>query len=579
MKRIERIYQTAALLSLIALVTACIHDDDFENLIPDTPPTSATSLTITVTDGAFSGKPETFNADADSPATRAVESGYATEFTTGDRIGLYVEEVAVNEFNVPTQVKRMLHTNLCLTYNGTTWTLPPGEKFTYTVPETDCDIRYFAYYPYQSEMTDNEPDGKCANRTTIASSAPEFFHQLIDNWQPLNDQSTYAAYTSSDLMVAQGNMASRTDTNGFTLTFTMQHQMALAVIRLPHTVCTYTESIGGTDIAKNYDLYTGSSKGVFGCWFENHHTARRLIKPSSATSFPNNYYYDQDFKKHSFDLQFPNNAIGSGRYKLYTIDRATETTMERSLTAGDFYMKDGTIVSKEAFGGNTLPDDVKKDCIGVVFWVGEKWNPVVNANYHWTMDGVKGDPLLKRDYPRCTHGMVVALTDASPDKKSWSSGKVELYGWLYGFSPFDADEQRDRYLFLDTPSWYGYIHARCLEIYRNNTHYTTEAYDAVEEYAQTIATPTDCSGWFFPGEYELSVMVFGTIDYKEDYGMPAILNAQFDKAGGDRFKEDECYWGSKNMSQDYVNCVSFKDNKKYAVEKDKLGYARAVLAF
>lgn len=569
MKQIERIYKTAALLSLITLATACIHDDDFSDLVPDTPPTSTTSLIITVADGAFSN----------SPATRAVESGYATEFTTGDCIGLYVEEVEINELNVPTQVKRMLHTNLCLTYNGTTWTLPPGKKLTYTDPETGCDIRYFAYYPYQPDMTGNEPDGKYADGTSIASAAPEFFHQLIDNWQPLDDQSTYADYTSSDLMVAQGNMAPRTDTNGFTLTFTMQHQMALAVIRLPHTVCTYTESIGGTDIAKSYDLYTGSSKGVFGCWFENHYTARRLVKPSTETSFPNNYYYDPDFKKHSFDLQISNNAIGSGRYKLYTIDYATESTKERPLAAGDFYMKNGTVVPKEAFDSSTLPEGVQENCLGVVFWVGEKWNPVVSANYHWTMDGVKGDPLLKRDYPGCTHGMVVALTDASPDKKSWSSNKDELYYWLSKLSPFDDDERRDRYLILNTLSWYGYTFARCLEIYRNNTHCTTEAYDAIKAYAQTIATPTGCSGWFFPGEYELSVMVFGTIDYKADYGMPAILNAQFNKAGGNKFKEDACYWGSKNGSQDDVTCVSFKDNQKHAVKKDELGYVRAVLAF
>ena len=117
-------HHTAALLMLpvvlMVLVGACTADDGFVPSPGEAPATSAPPLTITVTDGAYAPAPAANDEDdATTPATRAVERGYGTEFTAGDKIGLY--EVTEkergdggSEYSVIIQNR-----NLCLTYDGT----------------------------------------------------------------------------------------------------------------------------------------------------------------------------------------------------------------------------------------------------------------------------------------------------------------------------------------------------------------------------------------------------------------------------------------------------------------------------
>lgn len=143
-------HHTAALLMLpvvlMVLVAACTADDGFVPWPGEAPATSAPPLTITVTDGAYAPAPAANDEDdATAPATRAVERGYATEFTAGDKIGLY--EVIERERSDGRLIYQVITKNLCLTYNGTAWALPEGAKLT---PERQADgsrTRYYAYYP------------------------------------------------------------------------------------------------------------------------------------------------------------------------------------------------------------------------------------------------------------------------------------------------------------------------------------------------------------------------------------------------------------------------------------------------
>ena len=85
-------FSRMAALLLVMLAAACTADDDgfITTPSPDSPATSAPPLTITVTDGAYAPAPAANDEDdATTPATRAVERGYGTEFTAGAKIGLY----------------------------------------------------------------------------------------------------------------------------------------------------------------------------------------------------------------------------------------------------------------------------------------------------------------------------------------------------------------------------------------------------------------------------------------------------------------------------------------------------------
>lgn len=568
MKRNNTLYCTAALL-LVILAAACTRDDDFAGPPATDAPATATSLTITVTDGAYAPAE---SPDGSTPATRAVERGYGTEFTAGDRIGLYAVEIYKGNR------RNLRYENLCLTYDGTGWTPPPGTPLTHSTPEGG-EIVYLAYYPYQDDMTRkfsiDAPD-RDLNSTT---EARYFFLKLADDWKPAADQSTYAAYTASDLMVAKGVVSKRTDgTDGSLLSFTMEHQMALAVFRAPATKCTYTETItraGTTE--KSYHLYSGLE--VERAWKENSYTARFLINPVYGSPIgKTGVYYTKAFEQRRLSISIPPKVCPPGAYYTYTIDGGQETESDRPLRQGDFYMRDGTVLPQDAFNGGNLPAAVQADCLGVVFWVGE------NDGNHWTQtSNLYGDKLLMRDHPGCVRGMAVALRDASMGA-AWATGEGAneyLYPWAKGFAGFTPEEQADWSIMEKSDPRYGYWYFHLMKLYSAYHKGTAfPARDAIAGYAAAHPAPGTSSGWFFPGRRELAMMCYGLTDNYES--MPVAqrdaLNRQFAKAGGEAFAKAR-YWGSYDAEAKAWS-LDFNGKTYYSNEPKSSPYhVRAVLAF
>lgn len=570
---------------LMVLVGACTADDGLVPSPGEAPATSAPPLTITVTDGAYAPAPTANDEDdATAPATRAVERGYATEFTAGDKIGLY--EVMEKERSDGTSEYSVSfkNENLCLTYDGTAWTLPPGAELTPERPADGIRMHYYAYYPWQK---DKDMGGKTvteAGEVIVYLSGTlwtprEFFDPLISGWSPVDNQSTYAAYTASDLMVSLGTVTKRTDgADGFELRFVMEHQMALAVVRVPSTEYTYTETVSGIETEKSYRLYTGMS--VSGCWQENSHTARRLVNPviGNATMHPGSYY-TAGFKKHRFKVTTEGLFGGiPGTYCLYTIDGGKAEVKEHPLAAGDFYMSDGTILPQEAADAGSLPADVQADCLGVVFWVGE------NDGMHWTQTKpLYGDHLLMRHHPECTRGMAVALHDASSTAAAWATGEGAneyLSSWADNFDSFTPAEQADWEAIKASRVNYGYRSSRLMKLY-GAYHSTTTfpAYGEIDTYAAAHPAPDGSSGWFFPGQYELTMMCYGMAGNYEEKPTTRrnLLNGLFPKAGGEAF--DGIYWSNddgvtKAWTIDFAGSTTYDNNPKSDTYR-----VRAVIAF
>lgn len=560
-------FRTAALL-LVMLAAACTKEDDFA-APPDKGTATAAPLTITVTDGAYAPAE---SPDDDTPATRAVDHDYGKEFTAGDRIGLYVVEMQ-DASNPSNSNRTFLHENLCLTHDGTGWTLPAGTELTHR-PSAGREILYFACYPYQSDMTDKvsiNADDASGHATT---EARWFFRPLIDNWTPATDQRTYEAYTASDLMVARGEATGCTDgTDGFVLSFTMAHQMALAVIRLPMTKCTYTETIGNVTTTKSYRLYSGLTiKG----WLANDDTYRYLVNPKRNMTIQGSYYNSSLQKKTFNGTSTPDSP---GKYVLYTIDGGGETVTERPLREGDFYMSDGGILTQEKLSRD-MSSGMRADCLGVVFWVGE------NEGQHWTQTGWReGDRLLMRDHPGCTHGMVVALCDASAGAV-WAEGSEaseSLYNWANSFTGFNAEEQADwSEIQASAIGVYGYCTSHLVKLY--GTHHPDAifpAYNTIIDYAALHPAPGNSSGWFFSSRCELAMMCYGKADHY-DVDNPTtrrdFLNSLFLKAGGEAL--DGSYWSSWDLNDAYAWFLDFAGNTSYGDHpKSKTNKVRAVLAF
>ena len=95
-----------------------------------------------------------------------------------------------------------------------------------------------------------------------------------------------------------------------------------------------------------------------------------------------------------------NSAIAAGKYKRFMVDGGN-VVKEYELKVGDYYCADGNLVSRDC-----APEEVPDDCIGIVYYVG---NPQPSVLYKETLEAVEEKDALKRDYPKCVHGLVYAI--------------------------------------------------------------------------------------------------------------------------------------------------------------------------
>ena len=540
MKQHHSIFPPAASLAcaLILMLAACT-SDALDELPPAGTDPDARPLTITVSDGGMYATGQ----------TRAQERGYSTVFTEGDCIGLYVVKDGTLEVK-----------NLCLTLQGGKWTLPAGASQLLYSP----DKSYHAYYPYQK---DNYMNGK------VSPGDEDFFKYVVDEWSVNPDQSTYAQYTASDLMTARGVYNNRT------LSFAMEHRMSLFILQVPATKYTYIEKIDSREISKSYYRYTAViSENSY--WQENPCTARLLVNTKSlALLDPGSYKYYYDGTQETFNFDYSQLNLQPGKYTVHQVDDSKVTEVFRSLKAGDYYMQDGSILPGDE-DVKPFRDELRKSCLGVVFWVGEI------EGMHWTRTGDKaGDRLLMRDHPECVHGMVVAMRDASSQEVKWATGKGAtegIYEWAESFKDFTSGEQADWEEIQKSDLSFGYCSSRLMALYGSrNSDTTFPVYDAIATYATARPAPTGSSGWFLPGKNELATLCFGVPtnfagDYKQLNMLKKTINPQIDKAVGDKLTG--AYWSSKEFKEIvwYVNL----NIPAYGVKPKTDTYkVRAVLAF
>ena len=540
MKQHHSIFPPAASLAcaLILMLAACT-SDALDELPPVGTDPDARPLTITVSDGGMYATGQ----------TRAQERGYSTVFTEGDRIGLYVVKDGTLEVK-----------NLCLTLQGGKWTLPAGASQLLYSP----DKSYHAYYPYQK---DNYMNGK------VSPGDEDFFKIVVDNWSVKSNQRTYDLYTASDLMTARGVY------NNHTLSFAMEHRMSLFILQVPATKYTYTEKIDSREISKSYYRYTAViSKNSY--WQENPCTARMLVNTKSlALLDPGSYKYYYDGTQETFNFDYSQLNLQPGKYTVHQVDDSKVTEVFRSLKAGDYYMQDGSILPGDE-DVKPFRDELRKSCLGVVFWVGEI------EGMHWMQTGDEaGDRLLMRDHPECVHGMVVAMRDASSQEVKWATGKgatEDTYDWAKSFKDFTSGEQADWEEIQKSDLAFGYCSSRLMALYGSrNSDTTFPVCNAIATYATARPAPTGSSGWFLPGKNELATLFFGAPtnfagDYKQLNMLKKTINPQIDKAVGDKLTG--AYWSSKEFKE-FVWYVDLNIPGYGMKLKTNTYKVRAVLAF
>ena len=445
-------------ISILVLLTAvslcgCSNDDE-----PVATVTDGTMLTVTAHADGFA--PAEGTVQTDTPQTRAAESGYTTTFVKGDRIGVF----AVKDGNVMADCK-----NLPFTYNGTIWSSS-------TPIYKDADITYFAYYPYTVDMD---------NKTSV-SEIVEAFNTAVAT---ATDQSTYAGYTACDLMTT----ADAVSPTGTSLSFSFTHRMSLIEISLP--VQKYTTS-GSADayeysapvLGAAFSLAPGSGSGattIQPCPMGNG-IYRYIVPAGTSGATLSGVFNTADGK--TIEYLKDNLSLSAGNYKRLnvTYSGAPSTPTERALAVGDFYYSDGGIVP-----GDT-PAPPGEGCIGIVFWLG---------------DATAKDATLKAHHPGCTHGLVVALKDAS-ENTAWQDPYVSVQTWLNNnksgeFLAVESDTGANDPL----NNIQGYNNTKAIEAFNAaNSSNRVQAVETVVAYRSSVPASGNSSDWYLPSEKELTLL-------------------------------------------------------------------------
>lgn len=247
----------------------------------------------------------------------------------------------------------------------------------------------------------------------------------------------------------------------------------------------------------------------------------------------------------------------TGSARVYALAENRQAVCDVTVTlpgeahVGDYYYSDGT------YSADLNP---KKECIGVVFQVGQHAND--RSDYSQTGIG-----------EAACHGYVVALQDASEELCLWG-----VYGYEIGLYPVDDGGNKiDNFTNNggDT-DWSGYLYTEkiTLEAERNGgfTPDTQEGYLVgyyTRQFAQTVPAPANSSGWFIPAVSQLCTV----------YGLREQLNA---REGMTRLR-NRWYWSSSEcyaLADGSINCLDVSTGMVgYRGKYDAIGLIRPILAF
>ena len=212
----KQIFIHTVVAASFCLFASCTQDDALESASDVRRP-----LVFSVVDAGY------HSASAGASATRIIEEDFTTKFQENDSCGLFVVKNGLVEM-----------ANIKLKAIAT----EDGETGTITwVPQVEQELwytkgtSYYLYYPWQ-ESWEGMPE---VGTNRLVADDAGFFEELIASWMPAAEQSTYKTYTANDLMTATAQI-NESDTHA-RISFTMKHQMGLAVLLLPEPTTPPTE--------------------------------------------------------------------------------------------------------------------------------------------------------------------------------------------------------------------------------------------------------------------------------------------------------------------------------------------------
>lgn len=207
--------------------------------------------------------------------------------------------------------------------------------------------------------------------------------------------------------------------------------------------------------------------------------------------------------------------------------------------AGDFYYSDGTWSTQL---------DNSKTVIGVVFA---------------TVSAATADKIMMKDYPDCTHGLVLGLTEYSSAFGGFSYSSV--YNWLLD----------NGYETPNTSKPNGYGLTTGLSAYRSANSTYAELFDKTSGPAakHNASVTSPASSWYVPSYYEM----------KQIHENMSVINASLSKVSASQI-DQTYYWSSTFRTYGSNDCQAAPFNMTagdwYPYDKKSTVYpVRVVLAF
>lgn len=550
----------AAVLPLCAVLASCEQED-----FPEMAEASGTqTLSITVTDGGYA-------ADGKSGSmSRAVENYFSTVFTDGDKCGLYI----VRDGNV-------VYSNVCLTAKESSDGSLTWEADRTLLCKEGSEYRYFLYYPYK------EGDHLV---NASATKDTDFFELLIVGWEVNADQSSYADYTASDLMTAAATTS--TGDGRVSLSFSMTHRMALAIVHIPGTVYKFTDSRipDYTVVAADFD--DNSAKP---CLMSDN-TYRYIVNHANGT-FNLSGSFAGGNKKFTISSGIP-----AGYFKRFIVDYDIWTTInDFNLQVGDFILRDGHLVNK-----NNLTEAQTAKVAAVVFWTPAETN--TSDSNRLTPARLTDDEIMAIEHPNCTHGLAVALSDVSTSGLVWQqNADVQVYYAFQNTDKFDVPN-KSKYKPVMTGTTHtgilqyilGYQNTKILRAYNeycsanNMQEYIVHPVVAIDTWATSNPAPQNSTGWFFPSTKELHILCHKDDDKiynTKGTETKSIVNNSLGLLGASvTMLTNDYYWSSFEVNESNTNSsgrmvfqpyyVHFKTGNVYNNRgKNTQHSVRAVCAF
>jgi hypothetical protein len=379
--------------------------------------------------------------DFEGASTRTVDVDYSTRFVNGDEMGI----LALSGGKVVSGVD-----NICAVYDGEAWE-----------PETNikrsAGATYIAYSPYKSDL----------NTSTITSAA-DLLKQLS-----VPAQGTYSLqeYQAHDWLIADG----ATLVGDTLLKFSFTHAFPMLEIILPRTVYRMTQKSNGTSTLANYYIRQAQSYYISDGGFkmcEVAPNAFRCLVPPDTDVHVYGGYKDTEGLIHDYRYKLEANALKGGQCRSVVVDG--QTVNDFRYAQGDFYLKDGSLLSKDT----KLTDEQKAAVIGVVMYT--------NSSTASMGEGEQ-EALLGKGVG--SHGYVLALQNVKD-----GSGKDMTKQWspLIDIEGLTNGTGIDSYLTDDS----GLNQTLAMQEASGNDS-TYVAY-AVSKYNRDVPAPALSTGWFLP---------------------------------------------------------------------------------